>query len=334
VSFGSASIPGKIMLAGEYSVLRGGRALAATVSSQLRAEVALHPDSNQIELSSDLWPTAKVLAVGDRELAESKEPLLQFVDEMYKTFPIRCGASVKINSQLDVRHGLGSSSALRLAVAKAFATAVNAQPSDAWQLAKLAFESQRKHQTQASGYDVATQWLGGTVLFRRTSDEPWPGTVQQLPSICACLNQWVHPFAGGKGAPTATTLISTRSWLDQQNRWDELMAASEALIDEILALRETTGKLSKSLIAAVQRQRHVFEDAPGFPRNLFAELARISGFDDEWTAKTTGAGGEDAILIFADRERLEFVELTLRELGWNRLNSFFTDAASRLEWDV
>ena len=52
-------VPGKIMLAGEYSVLHGGKALAATIDAYLTATIT---DSQQAVLNSNLWSKSKTFA--------------------------------------------------------------------------------------------------------------------------------------------------------------------------------------------------------------------------------------------------------------------------------
>lgn len=51
------TIPGKILLAGEYSVLFGGTALAATVNSCMKIQASSEdsPLTSKIKITSDLW---------------------------------------------------------------------------------------------------------------------------------------------------------------------------------------------------------------------------------------------------------------------------------------
>ncbi len=312
------------MLAGEYSVLKGGRALASTISSGLIAEIELSNCTSDFEIASDLWPEPTRVSVASEQ--DIHDPLTECVRDFARDLGIRSGGTVKIRSQLNISHGLGSSSAMRLAVADAMQKASGQHQVDSWQVPELAYRSQLKRQGRASGYDIATQWLGGSVLFKRSDLQPWPGTVRQIPGLSDALNRWVHPLVGGAGAPTTAQLASTSQWLDQTDGWSALLDASESLIDELIQLTVSSDELPANLINAVKNHRKIFENAPNFPRRLFDELRRLSQFDQTWTAKTTGAGGEDAILIFAAPEQMELVELAAGELGWQKLSGFFTDS--------
>jgi mevalonate kinase len=322
-----SQICGKIMLAGEYAVLKGGRALASTISSSLSAEIEHSASTKEFEITSNIWSQPAKITANSQQVIQ--EPLTECVRDFARDLGIESGGTVQIRSQLNISHGLGSSSAMRLAVAEAMLKASGQSQSDTWQVPELAYRSQLKRQGRASGYDIATQWVGGSVLFRRHDDQPWPGTVRRIPGLSDALNRWVHPLVGGTGAPTGSHVSSMSSWLDQNDCWEQVLAASETLIEELLLLTANTTDLPQSLIMAVKAHRQIFESAPNFPHRVFDELKRLTQFDQSWTAKTTGAGGEDAILIFAAPEQMEFVELAAGELGWQRLSGFFTDTNSQ-----
>src|SRR5262245_39028723 len=59
-------IPAKIMLAGEYAVLRGGHALAATLENNMRVLAALDPKSPVWEIASNIWTEPRIVNIDDR----------------------------------------------------------------------------------------------------------------------------------------------------------------------------------------------------------------------------------------------------------------------------
>jgi mevalonate kinase len=304
-----ARIPGKIMLCGEYAVLQGATSLAATVDSWLTVSIE---DDPQRLVSSDLWPHRIQLDKADSDHVQ-REPLLQ---SSLLAAPKDHGFHVHVASDLAVEHGLGSSSALRLGVHLGF-RAWQKQPlplseAEAWSAAEQAWQEQLQQQSFASGYDTVVQLTGG--LVRWTPSAHWPGTIQKYDA--ECLSRWVHPYVGGQGAPTAKVGGSMRQWLTRTGTWDQLRSASEDLREEMEAVF-LHGKLStQDLFQANARHRSFFQNGPGFPSALYNLLASLPGFDRSWTFKTTGAGGEDAILLIGEDCELMGVKKALSYHGW------------------
>ena len=320
------------MLAGEYAVLRGAHALAATVNQFITVDVTYDPNRFTWEIHSDLWPEAFLLR-------DQHSPQSEILCDAVQSAARRAGLSggvVKVTSQIDIKHGLGTSSAIRLGVCAAMQTlrsGVDHQRSsgvstqavhDAWAL-------QVAKQGMASGYDIATQYAGGLVEFTyQYEDNHWhphwfKHQIDALPQIA-------HIFVGGKGAPTKTTMQSTAAWLDGGNRVERLVDASEALVDAFLNMIRWPTKITlKKLFAAAASQRILFTANPNFPIEVASRLADIPGLDQTWSWKTTGAGGEDAILILGTKDEITLATEALRDIGWYPLNIQFTAKGISIE---
>jgi hypothetical protein len=201
-------------------------------------------------------------------------------------------------------------------------------------LAKEAYLLQKKSQARASGYDVATQFVGGLVDFEKGDDDlAWPkvlrvddGTMQKsLPTL-------VHLFGGGAGAPTSPVMTSTFSWLEARGKLDALGQANDVLREAFFAAFRTPDDQAavRHLCAATGAQRRLFADAPSFPRSIADRLSSLPGCDVDWSFKTTGAGGEDALLLLGHRRHLSFAEEALKDLGWHRIDVGFESAGTRV----
>ena len=342
-----ARVPAKVMLAGEYVVLAGARALAVTLDSWLTARLTAANESG-IWVHSNLWPTAQHINVtGDlHELRGT--PLLHAVAEAAKFYGID-RAELSIDSTIDVSHGIGSSSALRLAVTMVMAyaqetklTGVMTQkpPSTAgathtcpyvdapWGAARFAVALQREAQGSASGYDVATQFRGGLVAFTGCDDlQKWPRTVEQFsPTQLAALGKLVHVYVGGSGAPTAPLLKTTRAWLAAQGHWERLVERSQELVHGLIeALKPTAQDVDrKRLYHACAAHRALLRASPSFPRAIESALLAVRGLDESFTWKTTGAGGDDAILLIGPASELQRARAALKALGRSPLDCMFT----------
>lgn len=307
----TVKVPGKVMIAGEYGVLRGGGAAACTISHALTVHFDPCPNK-KLEVESDLWDHPQYVSANS---PESSEPLLncvRFCAEKYNVWNGR----IRVSSKLDLHHGVGSSSALRLGTLLAFATyASQKTPSatDRWDLAREGYILQQKAQSFASGYDLATQNLGGLVVVRPlVQPEFWPGSLTRISSVTDSLNRQIAAFVGGRGAPTGPVVSDTMEWADRSGKWDAILSVNEALIERVI--RWLTGELADQEVFSVCREhRMIFADSPHFPRTLINEILKIDGCDESWSFKTTGAGGEDALLMLGNWQP---IACELSKLGW------------------
>jgi mevalonate kinase len=327
-------VPGKIMLAGEYAVLKGGHALASTINQSMFIHVSLDPASYVWNVESDLWQTPSSVDMRHQSQQHS-DPLLQSVFALAKRHGLS-GGTIRVRSDLDIHHGAGTSSALRLGIAGAMQTLKYGRgathPSGinptcmghAWEL-------QRLSQGIASGYDIATQFYGGLVEFHRNAeDHVWNPHVFKHP--VAYLNSWCHVFVGGRGAPTTQTIQSSTHWLDGGHRYDRMIDLSEAVVDAMMMhLRFPSTASLRNCIHSIAMQRALFSGTPSFPAELSNALASTSGADSLWGWKTTGAGGEDAILVIADPRQLANPRKTLESLGWSKAEFEFASSGISIQ---
>ncbi len=323
------------MLAGEYSVLGGGRALAVTLSRALDVKVVDRPAFGRvIMVESNLWPTPARVEAGVDPSEYRDEPLLEAVARGIELYGV-AGAEVKVGSELDVSFGIGSSSALRLAVLVAmedFARMKKGEPTLAppglWAAAREAFRLQRNAQKQASGYDIATQLVGGLALFTPSREiDEWPGSCAPLGMAAplASLSELVHIYVGGRGAPTGHVTTETLAWLSERGLLHRVASATDDLIEDFhLALEAPSdGRRRGALARAVGTHRRIFGASPYFPHALAAALEALPACDGQWSFKTTGAGGEDALLLVGREEDAAPAAALLEAAGWHKLASPF-----------
>ncbi len=319
------------MLAGEYSVLHGGHALAATLSCGMTITVDWHPHAAEWEIHSNLWPEPKFV-VDDH--SPQLDMLCRAVQYAAKRTGMH-GGTIRVKSDLDLSAGVGSSSALRLGICGAFLSLKNdpqktntgTLPIEAIQ---AAWTLQSEGQGTASGYDIVTQYAGGLVEFSfEHSDHRWrPSWFRH---DLNGLEDVVHVFVGGHGAPTTKTINSTSSWLEFGNRFDRLMEISETLVDAFnFTIKWPTVDSVKKLASACGAVRTLFTGNPNFPNQVKEKLATIPGLDQTWSWKTTGAGGEDAILLIGTRHTARAAMLALLEIGWHPIDYPFAAGAARI----
>lgn len=320
------------MLAGEYAVLRGGHALAVTVDRSMTVDVKFDPAAFSWIVKSNIWDEPR--EVTDSKLPET-DPLCRAVQASARRHGLQ-GGTVEIQSSIEIADGIGSSSALRLGVCSAFHLLKHNRDPQRHSGVPLdcvmqAWALQAENQGVASGYDIATQYAGGLVEFSfQYEANVW--TPKWFKHELDMLGDYVHVFVGGHGAPTSTTLQSTASWLDSGNRFERLIDTSENLVDAFLnAIRWQSPENFRRLVICTSAQRAMFGGSPHFPLAVAEKLANIPGIDTKWSWKTTGAGGEDAILLIGPLRSIQPAAQELWSMGWHRLEAPFTPSGIRID---
>jgi len=278
---------------------------------------------NTLTVRSNLWSSPRFVP---QPWPESDDDLLMdAVLQAARRYHIS-HATVDITSELDIRFGLGSSSALRLAVFAGFASIHDGgkdpvgETMEMWPAAEAAFTHQRQHQHTASGYDIVAQCVGGLVEWQTTTNL-WPGPLTRLPAPDD-FSSWLAVWVGGRGAPTTETVFSGRRWLDQSpERWENLHRLTAPLHQEFKAAFAAGGAAHDllPLISAMGALRQFWRQAPQYPDTLDRILAPLTGLDRTWSWKPTGAGGEDAILVVGSPQDRSPATAALTQAGWHPL---------------
>lgn len=319
------------MLAGEYAVLRGGHALAATLSCGMTVRVEWDSEAAEWEIHSNLWSDPKFVTDNHTPQLDMLCRAVQFAARRVGMH----GGRVHVTSDIEVQHGIGSSSALRLGICGAFlalkygpdAQRPGGIPLDA---VHAAWQLQSEGQGIASGYDIAAQYAGGLVEFSfEYGENKWKPHWYRHP--LNGLDSIVHVFVGGRGAPTANTTQTTTSWLDGAHRIEKLLETSESLVDLFnVAIQWPENSHLRRLKAACGTMRNLFVGSPHFPVNVSDQLSQVPGMDKSWSWKTTGAGGEDAILLIGRPSEIGAAASKLWEIGWHRLTYNFAADGCRI----
>jgi len=318
------------MLAGEYAVLRGGHSLAAALTCGMTISVEWDPHAAKWEIHSNLWTEPKFVEDDHSPQSEMLCRAIQFVAKRTGMH----GGKITVSSDIEIEHGIGSSSALRLGICAAFFTLNSPSACQSKQIPRQAIEAawqlQSEGQGIASGYDIVAQFAGGLVEFNyEYEDNKWKP--HWFRHDLDAISEIVHVFVGGNGAPTTETLQTMASWLEGGNRIERLMDTSESLVDAFnMAIQRPSSANVKRLIATTSLSRGLFMGNPHFPNSVAAALAEVPGLDQTWSWKTTGAGGEDAILLIGGVLETREAAKRLWKNGWHRLEHSFSMEGARI----
>ena len=265
------TVPGNILLLGEYAVLEeGGLGLALAVPPRVRME-ALPGTDLRVQ---GRWPGAS----GWSPLIAAA---VQTVSE-YLHAP--CTGSLRVDSTSFFstegrKTGLGSSAAVTVALVCGLLRLAG-RASAGSEAASLAVRAHRRAQGgRGSGYDVLTSFHGGTGLVRGGASPTW--------EPCA------PPAGGGIVLFPGQAPVSTADAVERYSSWK---VSNPGRARDFL--RE-----SNDAILSVSRSRSLEEALPSFSRSrglcielgkeigVPAELAPPPGLDPRW-CKALGAGSE------------------------------------------
>lgn len=313
-------IPAKVMLSGEYAVMEGGDSLSFALNKYQSLTLEKREEGPS-KVVSCLWEKPLYFSK-DSDLDNRTDMLSVSLRNALREFP--CPPFfLSVRNDFSVQSGFGSSSALRLALYTAIflfseasqERALSVSPSKFWSVAKKAYGDQLEYQSKASGYDLITQKVGSLVLYKRQG--PWPESFQKLSPIEESL-KYFHFFVGGSGAPTKKVMKETDLWLIKSGLKQDFYKTTESLTENFHSFLE--GKMScfDMIPKLMKKHRQILSQGPHYPDHIEESLSSLAGFDSKWSFKTTGSGGEDALLFFGKVEDLGDVASHLKTFGWKR----------------
>jgi phosphomevalonate kinase len=280
------TVPGNILLLGEYAVLEnGGLGLGMAVNTRVR----LQASPAEHLLIEAAWSGRTISWTADRR----GESLLisSIVDEVSEWLGRHSAAKVQVDSSEffspDGRKtGLGSSAAVCVALVCALLSMAGVRAaSRGAEALSLALRAHRRAQGgKGSGYDIFTSFHGGCGLFRGGIQPGWdPCTLPENPRVLL--------FAGAAPVSTFDAMQRYQMWKDHNpgEAQDYLRESNSAVRSFIRA-----GSLTSALkwFNVCKRVGIELGRTIGVP----AELTVPPGLDPKW-CKALGAGNELGLCI-------------------------------------
>lgn len=267
--------PGKVILLGEHGVVYGYPALAGPLSWGVTAR-GVPARHSRLELSAEIKGPgrAALLRAFDRAAAAAGRPPL----------------SVKLESDLPVSMGLGSSAAVAVACSRLLLSAAGPPASPA-EVARVAFDMEKEFHGTPSGIDHTCSAMGQLIRYRlRPGEDLGSARVVKSPRPLKVL-----VALAGERSPTKGTVAALRA---RRERWP---ARYRRLFAEI-------GRLVRDGVKAIESgDLEALGDAMTVNQGLLSALRLSSARLDEMVyrlrsmgalgAKLTGAGGDGGAVI-------------------------------------
>jgi mevalonate kinase len=266
------SAPAKVILSGEHAVVYGKPALVSAVD--LRLSFAVYHLDIDVCLDGNIEYIANLIR---NFLGKKKTLITRNSNYQYR-----------IDSDIPIGRGLGSSAALSVAGVAAFLEFFSGQQFKKETINNLAYQAEKKFHQNPSGVDNTSSCFGGLLYYRKEFEFLKNVSVLNF-KIPKKIEEKLYLIDSGKPAETTSQMISLVG---------SLYNKKPRLVEEILAKIEKTTK--GLVMAIVQEDEDFFQKAIFTNNELLEKLGVVSSKTRQLlrslnrfgVGKTTGAGGK------------------------------------------
>ena len=307
-----SSAPGKIILFGEHAVVYGRPALAVPVT-QVRADVDISDSSR-----AGIWIDAPdVNLQAELNTLPSDHPIASVIHNLLFLFPhpnpspTGRGArgegfpnlEIKITSTIPVASGLGSGTAVTVALTRALSFHLNYQMTNE-EVNAFAYEIEKLYHGTPSGIDNTVITYAKPVYFVKGKSIEIFKVEQPFTVVIADT---------GMTAPTKESVADVRKlWEADKTKWENVFDNIGEIVDQA---RKAIESGQWKMLGDLMNQNHALlqEMTVSSPElDQLIEAARNAG---ALGAKLSGGGRGGNIIALIEPEMAESVSLSLKEAG-------------------
>ena len=297
-----ASAPGKVILFGEHFVVYGVKAILCSINKRVTVTAEKTTDK-KIFINSEI---GNLILEPNKSISEINSPLKPFYYLANKVIKNQdTGIQIKIDSEIPLGVGLGSSSACCVAGAAAIFKLFRDISKE--EILELAIEAERTIFENTSGADCTVCVYGGIMEydkkqgFKKIEDEP----------------NFQLVIANSNIEHSTESMVSEVKTFTIKNKeeFSKLLEQELELVEDVLKLlkENNTIKLGEKI-----NQNQKYLETIGISNNQLRKMIEI-GQKTSFGAKITGSGGGGCIFAITDESNLED---TLKEFKDNNFECF------------
>ena len=297
-----ASAPGKVILFGEHFVVYGVKAILCSINKRVTV-TAEKINERKISINSEI---GNLVLEPNKSILEINSPLKPFYYLANKVIKNQdTGIQIKIDSEIPLGVGLGSSSACCVAGAAAIFKLFGDISKE--EILELAIEAERTIFENTSGADCTVCVYGGIMEydkkqgFKKIEDEP----------------NFQLVIANSNIEHSTESMVSEVKAFTIKNKeeFSKLLDQELELVEDVLKLlkENNTIKLGEKI-----NQNQKYLETIGISNNQLRKMIEI-GQKTSFGAKITGSGGGGCIFAITDESNLED---TLKEFKDNNFECF------------
>lgn len=272
----SYSAPAKVILSGEHAVVYGKPALVSAINLRLKFTV-----TNLARSCRDCNSDKEIFFISNKVKQFLAEQKIKFIDRLF---------DYKIESEIPIGRGLGSSAALSVASISAFLEFYTGRMFKKEIVNELAFLVEKHFHSNPSGVDNTASCFGGLILYKKNT------ILTKLDyGISKKIQDKLFLIDSGKPKETTGEMVK--------------YVSSKEVTDILNKIEKQTNKIS----GAIKKENiGFFKESLANNEKLLGELGVVSdkteillkNLSQFGTGKITGAGGREEgsgfILFFAD----------------------------------
>jgi len=283
-----ASAPGKVILFGEHFVVYGVKAILCAVNKRVTV-TAEKIKEEKISIKSDIGDLELEL---NKPISEINSPLKPFYYLANKIIRNQStGIEIKIESDIPLGAGLGSSSACCVAGAAAISKLFSEKTKE--EILELAIEAERTIFENTSGADCTVCTYGGIIEYEK---EKGFIKIKSEPNF--------HLIIANSNIKHSTESIVSKVKQfknEDTERFSKLCNDESKLIEDVLQLLKENN-IQKLGQKVVQNQKYL--ETIGISNEKLKDMIKI-GQESSFGTKITGAGDGGCVFSLTDESNLE-----------------------------
>jgi len=297
-----ASAPGKVILFGEHFVVYGVKAILCSINKRVTVTAEKISDK-KIVINSEI---GNLILEPNKSISEINSPLKPFYYLGNKVIKNQdTGIQIKIDSEIPLGVGLGSSSACCVAGAAAIFKLFGDISKE--EILELAIEAERTIFENTSGADCTVCVYGGIMEydkkqgFKKIEDEP----------------NFQLVIANSNIEHSTESMVSEVKAFTIKNKeeFSKLLNQELELVEDVLKLLKENNTIE---LGEKINQNQEYLEIIGISNNKLREMIEI-GQKTSFGAKITGSGGGGCIFAITDESNLKD---TLKEFKDNNFECF------------
>ena len=296
-----ASAPGKVILFGEHFVVYGVKAILCAIDKRVTV-FAEENDTGLISISTEIGDLQLEPNISILKIEFSLRPFYYLANKFLEN---NKGVKIKVESDIPLGVGLGSSSACCVAAAAAISKLFAKKSTQ--EILELAIEAEKTIFQNTSGADCTVSAFGGMMIYDKENGFTNIDTKPDFHLVIANSNI-EHS--------TEQVVAKVKQFKEKNEvKFLELCNNESKLIRNVLILlkEKELAKIGKQVIL---NQKYL--EQIGISNNKLQEMIKI-GDSVSFGSKITGAGGGGCIFALTDEARLEE---TLNQFKINNFECF------------
>ena len=283
-----ASAPGKVILFGEHFVVYGVKAILCAINKRVTV-TAEKIKEEKISIKSNIGDLELELNKPISEINSPLKPFYYLANKMIQNQST--GIEIKIESDIPLGAGLGSSSACCVAGAAAISKLFSEKTKE--EILELAIEAEKTIFKNTSGADCTVCTYGGIIEYEKEKDFI---KIKSEPNF--------HLIIANSNIKHSTESIVSKVKQfknEDTERFSKLCNDESKLIEDVLQLLKENN-IQKLGQKVVQNQKYL--ETIGISNEKLKDMIKI-GQESSFGTKITGAGDGGCVFSLTDESNLE-----------------------------